>query len=128
MILSSDNYSFWSNIMFMSDSSNPSLITSTVKLQVVIGLLTMIIKIGKYLPYIVFTFASVNMILAILDFTIWDSLPFGVLNTIMAIGGFVFSGQLYQRHNIGRHEYPARRERETVKKQSEVQPRMIAFE
>lgn len=113
----------------MSDSSNPSLISSTVKLQVVIGMLTTIIKIGKYLPHIVFTFATLNLTLAILDFTIWDSLPFGILNTILAIGGFVFTGQLLQRRSSSRHEYLIKREHKAVNKQFEdIQPRMIALE
>jgi len=92
-------------------------------------MLSIIIKIGKYLPLIVFTFATANLTLAILDFTIWDSLPFGVLNTILAIGGFVFSGQLQQKHNIARHDYLTDRRHGTVSKQpEEVQPRMIALE
>jgi uncharacterized integral membrane protein len=113
----------------MSDSRNPSLISSTFKLQVVIGMLTTIIKIGKYLPLIVFAFASLNLTLAILDFTIWDSLPFGILNTILAIGGFVFTGQLLQRRRSSRREYLIKREHEAVDKQAEeIQRRMIVVE
>jgi len=83
--------------MLMADSLGPSLIPSNVKLQVVIGMLTTIIKVGKYLPYIVFTFATVNLTLAILDLAIWGNVPFGMLNTILAVGGFVLSGQLHQK-------------------------------
>jgi hypothetical protein len=112
----------------MSDSS---LIPTTMKLQVVIGMLEMIIKIGKYLPYIVFAFATVNLTLAILDFTIWNSWAFGVLNTILAVGGFVFTGQLYQRHNIDRKEYLTERKHETVtvsKDPEQLTPRMITLD
>lgn len=113
----------------MLNSSNPPVISSTVKLQVIIEMLSIIIKIGKNLPLIVFTFATLNLTLAILDFTIWNSISLGVLNTILAIGGFVFSGQLQQRHNIYRHEDLPERTHGTVGKQpEEVLPRMTALE
>jgi len=109
----------------MADS-DPLLISSTVKLQVVIAILTITIKIGKYLPYIVFTFATGSLALSMLDLAVWGNLPFGVLNAILAIGGFVLSGQLYQRRYIGRHEYFTEGRHRTVNRRAEeVQPRMI---
>jgi hypothetical protein len=117
-----------SDPMFVANISEPSMISSTAKLRVVIGMLSVIIKVGKYLPHIVFSFATLNLILAILDFTIWGSWPFGVLNIILAIGGFVFSGQLHQRRNTGKY-YSSKPGYETTNRRLEkVQPGMIAFE
>ena len=111
--------------MLMVDSSGTSRIPSIVKLQIVTGILTMIIKIGKYLPYIVFTFTTFSLTLAILDFSIWDNVLFGLLNTIWAVGGLVLSGQLHQKCNIGRREYFTEGRHGIVNERSEeVQPRM----
>lgn len=114
--------------MFVTNISDPSTISSTAKLQVVIGMLSVIIKVGKYLPHIVFSFATLNLTLAILDFTIWGSWAFGVLNVILAIGGFVFSGQLHQRRISGKH-YSGQPKYATMNRRPEqIQPGMIAFE
>ena len=113
----------------MMANSDPILFPSTIKIQVVIGMLTIMIKIGKYLPYIVCTFATVSLASSIPDFAIWGNLPFGMLNAILAIGGFVLSGQLHQRHNIGRREYFTEGRHRTVNRRpEEEQPRVIAFD
>jgi hypothetical protein len=114
--------------MVVANISDPSRISSTTKLQVVIGMLSVIIKVGKYLPHIVFSFATLNLTLAILDLAIWGSWPFGVLNVILAIGGFVFSGQLHQRRIAGKH-YSSQPKYATMNRRPEqIQPGMIAFE
>jgi len=90
--------------MLMGDSSGQSAMPSTATLQVIIGMLSVIIKIGKYLPFIVFATSTFSLALAVLNFVVWDNLPFGVLNTILAVGGFVFVGQLLQKRSIGRRK------------------------
>lgn len=113
----------------MMANSDPILIPSTIKIQVVIGMLTIMIKIGKYLPYIVFTSATACLASSILDIAIWGNLPLGVLNATLAIGGFVLSGQLLQRHDIGRREHFTEGRHRTVNKRTiEDQPRVIAFD
>ena len=42
----------------------------TTRLQAVIVLLTVVIKIGKYLPFIVLAFAALNLSIAISEFAI----------------------------------------------------------
>ena len=68
-------------------------------------MLTLLIKIGKYLLWIVLGFALLNLTLAVLDFTVWNNIAVGVFNSILAFGGFVFFGQLFRRRTIHRYEY-----------------------
>jgi hypothetical protein len=88
-----------------SSSSSPTAIPSTAKLEGVIYMLTLLIKIGKYLPWIVLGFAGINLTLAVLNFTWWPSIGWGIFNSILAFGGFLFFGQLVRRRKIHRHEY-----------------------
>src|SRR3712207_9541496 len=69
-------------------------IPSTARLQGVIVMLTLLINIGKYLPWIVLAFAGINVVLAVLSFTWWHSMTGGILNVIGAIAGFLFFAQL----------------------------------
>lgn len=87
----------------MSDSS--PLISNTAKMEALIHMLTLLIKIGKYLPWVVLTFASVNLILAVLDFTWWNHIASGVFNSILALAGFFFFAQLLGRRKVHRYEY-----------------------
>ena len=90
------------------DSSSPSssnAIPSTAKLEGVIFILTLLIKIGKYLPWIVLAFAAVNMILAVFYFTWWNNMAGGIVNLVLATAGFIFFAQLVRRHKIHRQNY-----------------------
>jgi hypothetical protein len=85
--------------------SSSNTIPSTARLQGVIVMLTLLIKIGKYLPWIVLAFAVINVIIAVLSFTWWHSMTGGILNVIGAIAGFLFFAQLIRRRIIGRYNY-----------------------
>ena len=84
------------------DASSSNAVPSTAKLERVILLLTLLIKIGKYLPWIVLAFAVGNMILAMLYFTWWNSITGGILNLIFASAGFLFFAQLMSRRRMHR--------------------------
>jgi hypothetical protein len=61
--------------------------------------------IGKYLPLIVAGFAVINLTVAVLSFAVWNAIFSGVINSIFALGGFVFFVQLLQRRKSHRYEY-----------------------
>ena len=86
-----------------SASSNP--IPSTARLEGVIIMLTILIKIGKYLPWIVLAFAVGNLTLAVIYFAWWNSMTGGILNLVFAIAGFLFFAQLIRRRKIHRYNY-----------------------
>lgn len=79
-------------------------IPTTAKLEVFIRLLTLVIKIAKYIPLIVLLFAGANLFLALLDFSTGNIL-FGILNSVLAAAGFNFYGQLLKRRKIHRYDY-----------------------
>jgi 4-hydroxybenzoate polyprenyltransferase len=87
------------------DPSPSSALPSTAKIEGVIIMLTVLIKIGKYLPWIVLAFAAGNMILAVLYFTWWNNILGGIINLILAIAGFFFFSQLVKRRKIHRYNY-----------------------
>jgi hypothetical protein len=91
--------------MSEKESSSSNAIPDTAKLEGVILMLTLLIKIGKYLPWIVLAFAAGNMILAVLYFTWWNGMAGGILNLIFAIAGFIFFAQLVRRRKIHRYNY-----------------------
>jgi membrane protein implicated in regulation of membrane protease activity len=92
--------------MSEKESSSPGFaIPSTAKLEAIIAMLSLLIKIGKYLPWIVLGFAAINLVLAVLYFTWWNSIAWGIFNSILAFGGFVFFGQLVRRRKTHRYEY-----------------------
>ena len=83
-----------------------SILSSDVaRMNAFIHLLGVIMTIGKYLPLIVAGFAVVNLTLAILSFAVWNSLISGVINSIFALGGFIFLSQLLGRRKIHRYDY-----------------------
>ena len=86
-------------------SSSSNQIPSTSKLEEVILMLTLLIKIGKYLPWIVLAFAAVNMTVAVFYFTRWNSMAWGIFNLVLAVAGFVFFAQLIRRRKIHRQNY-----------------------
>lgn len=91
--------------MAEKDSSSSNAVPSTAKLEGVIIMLTVLIKIGKYLPWIVLAFAAVSMILAVLCFTWWNNMLGGIFNLVLAIAGFIFFAQLVRRLKIHRYSY-----------------------
>lgn len=74
-------------------------------MEVLIQMLTLLIKIGKYLPLIVLSFAMLNLTFAVLDFFYWNHLAWGIFNSILALGGFNFFVQLLKRRKVHRYEY-----------------------
>ena len=85
--------------------SSSNTIPSTAKLKGVIVMLTILIKIVRYLPWIVLAFAAINMIIAVLYFTWWHSMTGGILNLILGIAGFLFFAQLIRMRGIRRRGY-----------------------
>jgi membrane protein implicated in regulation of membrane protease activity len=88
-----------------SSPSSSNSIPSVSKLEGVILLLSLLIKIGKYLPWIVLAFAAVSMTLAVFCFTWWNNIAGGILNLVLAIAGFIFFAQLVRRRKIHRYNY-----------------------
>ncbi len=88
-----------------TDSPPSNSLPSTARLERVIIMLTLLIKIGRYLPWIVLAFAGVNMALAVLYFTLWNGMTGGTVNLILAIAGFIFFAQLIRRRKIHRNNY-----------------------
>lgn len=76
----------------------------SAKLGALIQLLSVVMKVGKYLPVIVVSFAGLNLLLAVNDFLVSNT-GFGILNSIFAFAGFVFLVQLHQRRKIHSYEY-----------------------
>lgn len=105
----------------LPSSSNAT--ADTTKLEGVIVILTLLIKIGKYLPWIVLAFAVGNLTLAGFCFTWWNSMAWGILNLVFAVAGFVFFAQLVRRRKIHRENYRFARkdnaQRETADKTEE---------
>jgi uncharacterized integral membrane protein len=95
--------------MSENHSSSSNVIPSTSRIEVVIVVLTLLIRLGKYLPWIVLAFAGLNMALVILYFTRWNSMPGGILNLILAVAGFLFFAQLIRRRTIHRENYQSTR-------------------
>lgn len=81
------------------------LASDTAKMEALIRLLTVVMTIGKYLPAIVAAFATINLSIAILSFAVWNNVFFGALNSVFALGGFIFLRQLLARRNIHRYNY-----------------------
>jgi hypothetical protein len=91
--------------MTEKDSSSSNAMPSTTKIEGVIIILTLLIKIGKYLPWIVLAFALVNITLAVFYFTWWNNMLGGIVNLVLASAGLVFFGQLVRRRKIHRDNY-----------------------
>ena len=79
------------------------LISDTREMSMMIHLLEVIIKIGKYSPIIFLSLASLNLLMAVNDF-FSNSIIFGILNTIFALGGIVFLVQMHQMRKNQNHE------------------------
>ena len=83
---------------------NNSSISDSTKLGALIHLLEIAMKVGKYLPVIVVSFAGLNLVLAVNDFLVSNT-GFGILNSIFALGGFIFLVQLHQKRKIHSYDY-----------------------
>ena len=88
--------------MTEKESSSSNAMPNTTKLEGVIVILTLLIKIGKYLPWIVLAFALVNITLAVFYFTWWNNMAGGIVNLVLASAGLIFFGQLIRRRKIHR--------------------------
>ena len=64
-----------------------------------INILKILIKVVKYLPLIVVSFACLSIALAVNDF-VRGNLAWGIINSAFALSGLIFFVQLYQRRNI----------------------------
>ncbi len=74
------------------------------KINGLIHLLEIIIKVGKYFPVIIILLASMKLLMAANDL-LTNSITFAILNSIFALGDFIFLVQLYQRHKVHPYEY-----------------------
>jgi len=83
---------------------NTSSLPDSTKLGALIHLLEVVMKVGKYLPVIVVSFAGLNLVLAVNDFLVSNT-GFGILNSIFSFGGFIFLVQLHQRRKIHSYDY-----------------------
>ena len=88
-----------------TNSRSSNSLPSTAQIEGVITILTFLIKIGRYLPWIVLAFAGVSMTISVLSFTLWNSITGGIVNLILAIAGFIFFAQLIRRRKIHRYNY-----------------------
>jgi len=82
----------------MIKSNTPQTHFSIFKLPKIDGIFLfseMIFKISKHLPTIVLSFASLKILFVVNDIYA-NNLGFALLNSIFAIGDFVFFIQLYQ--------------------------------
>jgi membrane protein YdbS with pleckstrin-like domain len=104
--------------MIETDSPSSKPLASTARLEAVIIMLTLLIKIGRYLPWIVLAFAGINMTLAVFYFAWWNNVAGGIVNLILAVAGFLFFGQLVGRRKIHRYNY--RRARIDIPQQIDV--------
>lgn len=86
------------SIQFITDIFN------FTKINGLIHLLEIIIKVGKYFPIIIILLASLKLLMAANDL-LTNSITFAILNSIFALGDFIFLVQLYQRHKAHRYEY-----------------------
>ena len=69
--------------------------SESTKVGIFVHLLDVLIKVGRYFPIISLSLAGLNLFLALNDF-VTNSIGFGILHTIFAIGGFIFLIQMRQ--------------------------------
>ncbi|MGD2107492.1 MAG: hypothetical protein PVH93_07785 [Nitrosopumilaceae archaeon] len=66
---------------------------------IVIYMLEAITKVGRYFPIIVLSLASLNIVMAANDF-LANSVEFGIMNSLFAMGGIISLVQMHQRAKI----------------------------
>jgi len=89
------------SIQFITDIFN------FTKIIGLIHLLEIIIKVGKYFPIIIILLASLKLLMAANDL-LTNSITFAILNSLFAIGDFIFLVQLYQRHKAHPYDFNLR--------------------
>ena len=92
------------SIQFITDIFN------FTKINGLIHLLEIIIKVGKYFPVIIILLASLKLLIAANDL-LTNSISFAILNSIFALGDFIFLVQLYQRNKAHPYAYSSNYDR-----------------
>ncbi len=92
------------SIQFITDIFN------FTKINGLIHLLEIIIKVGKYFPIIIILLASMKLLFAANDL-LTNSISFAILNSIFALGDFIFLVQLYQRNKAHPYAYSSNYDR-----------------
>jgi hypothetical protein len=67
----------------------------STKIGIFVHLLDIIIKVVRYFPIISLSLASLNLLLAVNNF-LTHNIGFAILNSLFAIGGFIFLIQIRQ--------------------------------
>lgn len=78
--------------------------SESTKVGIFVHLLDVLIKVGRYFPIISLSLASLNLFLALNDF-VTNSIGFGILHSIFAIGGFIFLIQTRQMSKTNVSEF-----------------------
>ncbi|MEO9319968.1 MAG: hypothetical protein ABI361_04780 [Nitrososphaera sp.] len=87
------------------ERQQPPGLPSTRKIDAVIYTMTFLINLGRYLPWVELALGIVNSVYAFLNFFVFHSYVAGLINTLFAIGSFVFYAQLLPRRNVHRYQY-----------------------
>ena len=85
------------------------VISGSSDISMLIYSLNIITKVGKNLPILFLSLASLNVLLAANDF-LANNIEFGILNSLFAANGFIF---LVQTHQSNRAQPLASNHRET---------------
>ncbi|MCI4433226.1 MAG: hypothetical protein JHC41_06485 [Nitrosopumilus sp.] len=96
--------------------------SDSTKIGVFVHLLDIIIKVCRYFPIISLFLASLNLLLAVNDF-LANSIGFGILHSLFAIGGFIFLAQMHQIDKV--HPFEFRSSYNKIKKTSIVGRRSL---
>ena len=75
------------------------VISGSPEISMLIYSLDIITKIGKNLPILFFSLASLNVLLAAND-SLANNIEFGILNSLFAANGFIFLVQTHQSNRI----------------------------
>ena len=75
------------------------VISGSTEISMLIYSLDIITKIGKNLPILFLSLASLNALLAANDF-LANNIEFGILNSLFAANGFIFLVQTHQSNRI----------------------------
>ncbi len=97
------NYADMEKIGPNSVLSIPSISDST-KIEGLIYLLEITIKVGKHFPIITLSLVGLNLLLAANDF-LANSINFAILNSMFALGGFISLVQIHQSRKAHPFEY-----------------------
>lgn len=96
-------------LMHSNSNQNKSPLFEFPKFDGIYLLSEIILKVSKHFPIIIFSFASLKLLLVVND-VYSNNIGFAVLNSIFAIGDFIFLVQICQRrktHKKYTHSSPA---------------------